>query len=59
MAELKPCPFKECRNENIEVLIDQVSFTRYMYFAYCTECGARGPRRDDEQQAIDAWNKRS
>lgn len=59
MKELKPCPFKECGYKDIEVLLEQVSFTTYKFFAYCPDCGARGPRKDDEQQAIDAWNKRS
>ncbi|MBQ6409782.1 Lar family restriction alleviation protein [Candidatus Saccharibacteria bacterium] len=58
MAELKPCPFKGCENKDIEILSDQVAFTTYKFFAYCPECGARGPREDDEQQAIDAWNRR-
>lgn len=59
MAELKPCPFKSCGNKDILVLLDQTGIGSYMHFAYCTECGARGPREDTEQAAIDAWNKRS
>ena len=59
MAELKPCPFKSCENKDILVLLGQTGISSYMYFAYCPECGARGPRKYTEEEAISAWNKRS
>ena len=58
MEELKPCPFDTCRNNDIEIVCEQISLSTYKYFAYCHECGARGPREDSKQQAIDAWNRR-
>lgn len=39
--------------------MEQTGIDSYMYFAYCSECGAKGPREYTERQAIDAWNKRS
>ena len=57
--KLKPCPFNGCNNKNIEVLSEQISFSKYKYFTYCSECGAKGPREDTEAEAIAAWNKRS
>ena len=57
--ELEPCPFKSCKNKDIFVFMEQTGINSYMYFAYCSECGARGPREYTERQAIDAWNKRS
>ena len=54
MAELKPCPF--CGSHNV--------FTKHIdwlgqSFAQCAYCGASTGPNKDEQQAIDAWNKRS
>lgn len=62
MAELKPCRY--CGNNILgTLLIDEelMSFGEAMgYFqAHCYMCGAKGPVCEDEQQAIDAWNKRS
>lgn len=32
--------------------------TRYDYFVFCEGCGARGPEKGTEAQALLAWNKR-
>lgn len=59
LKPLKPCPFKRCKNKDTLVLMHQIGIDLYIYFAYCPECGARGPREYTELQAIDVWNKRS
>lgn len=57
MAELKSCPF--CGHTNIQVFVEYKDDGGYVYAMVCTKCMANGPWKDTEQQAIDAWNKRS
>ena len=54
MAELKPCPFCGCPDNNVCEDYD-------VFYAECgnPDCDAFGPSRKTKQQAIDAWNKRS
>lgn len=58
MAELKPCPW--CKNKNIQICVDYDEFDgRDYYQMVCQKCRAGGPWKTTEQQATDAWNKRS
>ena len=54
MAELKPCPF--CGSERI--LLRGIVWLNN-YCITCPKCGAESGYKPTEQQAIDAWNKRS
>lgn len=49
----KPCPFPPCTNAN-PVVIGSVD----LFWVECGDpaCDARGPQRDTEEQAIEAWN---
>lgn len=55
---IKPCPFceeqKQLYVEEFNVVEDLVKFD-----VFCPNCGACGPQKYSEQQAIDARNKRS
>ena len=53
MAELKPCPF--CGKDRLYVHQDSAE----EFIILCLKCGTTGPISPTEQQAIDAWNKRS
>lgn len=55
MAELKPC---DCKKHNTPILIGPV-YEYAGYYVRCAVCGKEGPFVATEQQAIDAWNKRS
>lgn len=52
MAEFKPCPF--CGSELIECYEEKGG----QFYCICA-CGVCGPDGETEQEAIDAWNKRS
>ena len=57
MAELKPC---DCGN--IDVYVDETIYFSddIRYKVVCEKCGKQTEEyKNDEQQAIDAWNKRS
>lgn len=47
---IKPCPF--CQNSDCGQHVRGFAFK-----VMCGQCGAVGPWGDDEQQAIDLWNK--
>lgn len=57
MAELKPCPFCGCKDISIGWWYDPI-FGCKVHTVRCKKCGAE-KEGDTEQQAIDAWNKRS
>ena len=64
MAELKPCPFcGQVKKE--DGLLGNLYVDEYdvedgtIFYIFCDRCGTCGPQRKSEQQAIDAWNKRS
>lgn len=56
MQEIKFCQF--CRNNelDIEVTLDRESGKKYR--VHCRQCGANGPLRNDEDNAILWWNNR-
>lgn len=51
--DMKSCPF--CFGARVRMIQWQ-----RMYRVRCLElrCGAEGPKRHDEQEAMDAWNER-
>lgn len=63
MEKLKPvkrCPF--CNNEDnleVETKSYRLVYVIDKYYVKCWDCKATGPEKDTEEQAIDAWNKRS
>ena len=58
MAELKPCKWCEIVDDTIgEGKIKKISGNYFI--AYCKRCGWFTDAFSTEQQAIDAWNKRS
>lgn len=61
MAELKPCPWPECKNSNKDWLyvVQRDFFGEPMYQVRCHNCGATGPLDIDADQAISAWNRRN
>lgn len=55
MAELKPCPF--CGSSNVEACFaDEYGD---IFTVICCACGSCGAVKITEQEAIEAWNKRS
>lgn len=57
MAELKPCIW--CKSNLLCVTHDNYA-DGCVYYVKCRSCGSQGPHVfRNEQQAIDAWNKRS
>lgn len=52
MEELKPCPF--CGGKDISI----INHTAMGYWASCGPCGAIGPTRQTEEEAVEAWNRR-
>ena len=58
MAELKPC---ECGNKDVELHDDFYPFENphSMWWVMCRKCKKESRIYTTEQQAIDAWNKRS
>lgn len=60
MAELKPierCPF--CKEEDALSVESKSSLFGLWHWVFCGGCAARGPAKSSEEDAIDAWNKRS
>jgi Lar family restriction alleviation protein len=49
-----PCPFPDCGHSS--TLMQQDCIGRW--HAWCHECGAQGPAREDKAAAIAAWNRR-
>lgn len=58
MIELKPCPF--CGGEGKVFFNDEACYHggKGTYYIVCAECASRGKNGNDEQQAIEAWNRR-
>ena len=54
MTELKPC---DCGN--IGVTLEKLNVFGYSFFCRCKTCGKITGTYSTEQQATDAWNKRS
>ena len=52
MEELKACPF--C-GEELKLVTEQSG----AWYVRCGNCQTFGPSATEEQEAIDAWNKRS
>ncbi len=50
--ELKECPF--CESDNLEVQKGYRSS-----WVYCNGCGAYGPIGDDDDGAVEVWNRRA
>ena len=50
-GSLSPCPRCNCTN------VDKVSHHDGV-FIRCVACRQEGPKKDTEQEAVDAWNKR-
>ena len=60
MAELKPlekCPF--CKEEESLSVEKKPYLFGIWHWVFCGCCAARGPVKNSEEEAIDAWNKRS
>ena len=58
MAELKPCPFCGSKDVFFTSYYDEL-YEGKIYHIRCNKCATLGPIEATEQQAIDAWNKRS
>lgn len=58
MEELKSCPF--CGGESYHCA-DVVEYLNYdkQYVIFCQNCSCHSPTTGTEEQAIEAWNKRS
>lgn len=54
---IEKCPF--CGYEEVRIFEFQNYYSTPFHFCYvCTRCHARGPVKDDEKEALVAWNKR-
>ena len=47
-----PCPFCPCTDA-------RVGRNGYEYYVFCHECHCEGPRKENRNEAIKAWNTRS
>lgn len=56
MQEIKFCKFCGNNELDIEVTLDRESGKKYR--VHCRQCGANGPLRNDEDNAILWWNNR-
>lgn len=52
--ELKPCPFKDCKSKNVELVL-----TLNGSYVKCKECLSRGPKSLFHQLAVKLWNRRT
>ena len=52
--KLKPCPF--CGSENIEIVRSPIT---ERFIAACNSCAASSRYFNDEDEAIDGWNRRA
>lgn len=49
-----PCPF--CKSKDVNVYIDEQCILQN--HCECNDCFAKGPYKDEDYQAIEAWNER-
>lgn len=59
MPDLKPCPF--CGEEVIDkgcYIEGSAPDECFVFFCFCTNCGASGPDTKNLEDAISAWNGR-
>ena len=57
--QAKPCPF--CTSDDVGTATDIARGEHYCkeyWFAYCSDCGSRGPMADTEEEAVRYWNDR-
>lgn len=57
MSKLKPCPF--CGSERLAIELDELSFLGMAFYVRCTNCLTQGPMSDDDEIAVDLWNRRA
>lgn len=53
---LIPCPF--CSRTKINLNTKKVGPGINVFYAVCKSCGAIGPKKTDEQKAVELWNRR-
>lgn len=60
MAKLKPCPFCGDRAfaRKVKYYYEDGGFGMSAYTVQCTYCGVRTLEYRDEDEAIEAWNRR-
>lgn len=56
MNELKSCPFCGC--EEIKISTGNIYKQKISYWCCCLNCNARASYFFDEEEAIEAWNRR-
>jgi len=54
---IKPCPF--CGIDVLGVYWDRWTNPKPQAFIFCDDCGCNGPRKETEELALQAWNKRA
>ena len=55
--KLKPCPF--CGSKRLVVELDELSSLVMAFYVSCKNCLMQGPMSDDDEIAIDLWNRRA
>jgi len=56
MAVIEPCPF--CDNAKMAFWEYEIIYpTVTQISVLCPHCGARGPKKDNIDDAIESWNK--
>ena len=56
---IERCPF--CLSDDIQTATDYYTYGAHKceyIFAYCPDCGARGPMAKTEDEAVSFWNDR-
>ena len=59
MKSLKPCRYcklEDSKIDNIPISAGE-HLTDWIFQVICLSCGAKGPTRDEEKDAIAAWNE--
>ncbi len=55
-----PCPFGVCNTKPTKLGLLSLEGEKILkYFVYCKVCGGCGPERDNEVEAVQAWNSRA
>lgn len=55
--KLKPCPF--CGSKRLGIELDELSTLGMAFCVLCKNCLTKGPMSDDDEIAIDLWNRRA
>lgn len=58
MEKIKECPYCFSIDDDIVYIVNRSTMgsATGIFYVYCDECGMRGPVKQTEGEAIEAWN---